>query len=156
MSTTREQRRRIIDVLYLQAGETPPSSARARRIRQVEVLRLAAGLPAAIPTAEERRDVRRRIVEVLAIEAGLPVPRWKRPRSEPHQIDLAPLLAAFEAAQAPRRRQYETYGLATEINGQQVRCKRCREVLVEYREGVLVGMTPSTIYVRHAMETGCR
>jgi hypothetical protein len=154
--TTREQRLRHLDVLHLQMGETTPSSARARRIRQVEVLRLTAGLPAAIPSKEARRGQRMREVELLAIEAGLPIPRWKRGRAVADQIDLEPLVAAFEAARAPGRRQYEAFGLAAEKDGRQVRCKRCGEVVVAFRDGVLIGMTPSTIYVRHAMETGCR
>jgi hypothetical protein len=120
----------------------------------LDVMKLA--VPEDPPPRSTTQAQRRRVVELMYAADGLPPPIWRRERRDADQIDLAPLVADYEAARAPRRRRYEAFGLLTEKHDQQVRCKRCREILVEYREGVLVGVTPSAIYMQHAIETGCR
>ncbi len=93
--TTQAQRRRIVEVLFAQDGRMPSWLAREKRRKQ--------------------RDRRMRQVEFLRLQAGLPnggssgkPSAARRPRGRPEPIDLVPLLAAQERSV----RRNRTLGIA--------------------------------------------
>lgn len=144
-------------------NHAPPKTERERRMRWVQMQRVAAGeidTPGTrYPTTpEQRAAARKRVCEVLALQAGLPLPDWDRlKRGKAELIDERPW-AAGRAVSA--RMQYERlgkFGLAFARDGS-IRCVKCKEVVLALpRTGALaIGTTGSALATRHAQATGCR
>ena len=136
--TTRAWRRRVVQVLKVEAGEIDPPGTR-------------------YPSPPKRTTPaqRKRIVEAHAAAAGLPRPRWRSERRRTDTIDVGPLEAEWDAHRHARARRFDVAGLALERHGSRARCRRCGEVVMDVPNG-LVGATPMALHVWHAQRTGCR
>ncbi len=122
MGPTREQRRRILDLLRL--GYAPPRTT---------------------------REQRRRVVVYLHVEAGLPLPvASPRPGGRAEPIDTTPfdeIRAAATARTRARRRALARFGLV-EGDDLGVRCIRCGVVVAHHPHGPVCA-APRALAVAH-------
>lgn len=147
----------IVPEKYRRRGAAAPGgegdvrrSARARRMRILDVLRLSCDDgPPRVPGPEARR----RIVEVLRLQAGLPgtpsdtpLPRGRRETIDLAQFDAD--RAWMEGRVSARRRLFAQAGLREDEKGL-VSCIVCREALAGHAKGP-VALSPWAVAIAHS------